>query len=125
MNPLTILLIELGLSLGFSLTVIVLINRPLRNVLLETCGTNTRAEFWMVFTYLMLLAAPLLPVMFLSAAGSATMPTALVVIKDSLFRILVGIFFALAMIGRVIFKSIDPKTPVAAPNDQADATAEV
>lgn len=107
MSSLAIFLTELTLSIGFSLTVIALLRRPLRNVLIESCGTNTRAEFWMVFTQLMLIAAPLLPVVFLSAAGSNATPEALIVIKDGLFRILLGIFFALAMIGRVIWKTIN------------------
>lgn len=107
MSSLAIFLTELGLSIGFSLTVIVLLRRPLRNVLIESCGTNTRAEFWVVFTQLMLIAAPLMPVVFLSAAGSSANPEALIIIKDGLFRILLGIFFALAMMGRVVWKTID------------------
>ena len=107
MNPLAVFLTELALSLGISLVIIALLRPLLRGVLIEACGTPTRAEFWLMFTQLMLIAAPLLPVVFMSAAGDTVSPTPLIVVKDSLFRILSGVFVALAMIGRVIWKTID------------------
>jgi hypothetical protein len=120
MNPLTTFLTELALSIGFSLTVIAVLKRPLRNVQLETCGTATRAEFWMVFTYLMLLTAPILLVVFLSTAGNSGTTTALVVIKDGLFRVLLGNFLALAMIDHIILNSIDPQAPFDPLTDRPD-----
>ncbi len=120
MSPLLIFITELTLSLGLSLIVIVLLRPLLRNVLIETCGNSTRAEFWVMFTQLMLIAAPLMPVVFLSATGDAVTPTPLIVIKDSLFRILLGMFVALTMIGRVIWKTIDNDAPASVIADESD-----
>jgi hypothetical protein len=106
MTNLTLFLIEITLCVMLSLAVISLIKPYLSDVLAETCGTAKRAAFWVMFTQLMLVIAPLLLVVFFTDVrpGSPSYPAE--AIKDTLFRSLLGIFIAIAMIGRVIWKSV-------------------
>lgn len=85
----------------------------LREILVDTCGTQPRAEFWVMFTQLMLFIAPLLIVIFYAPTKEVTNINVTEVIQDTLFRSLLGDFLALTMIGRVISKSIDTLTDAA------------
>ena len=50
MSTLILVVLEIMLCLGISLALIWLIKPLLRDVLIETCGTQRRAEFWVMFT---------------------------------------------------------------------------
>ena len=120
MDTLTIFLIEVLLCLGISLMLIYLLKPLLREVLIETCGTATRADFWVMFTQLMMIISPLLIVIFFAptlASGPVHITEAL---QDTLFRSLLGDFIALAMIGKVIWKSIKNIPLPALPQPEAD-----
>jgi hypothetical protein len=106
MNTPILALIEILLCLGMSLLLISLLKPLLRDILIETCGTPKRAEFWLMFTQLMLLISPLLLVVFFIPTDPLTNINIAKAIKETLFRILLGDFIALAAIGRVIAKSI-------------------
>ena len=107
MNTLALFLIEVAICVGISFSVVYLLKPLLREILVETCGTKTRAEFWVMFTQLMLFIAPLLIVIFFAPTGEVVNINITEVIQDTLFRSLLGDFIALAMIGQVIWKSID------------------
>ena len=85
---------------------IYLLKPLLRQVLIETCGTNTRAEFWVMFTQLMLIISPLLIVIYFAPTTDSVPINVAEAIQDTLFRSLLGDFIALAMIGQVIWRSI-------------------
>ena len=106
MSALSLFLIEIGLSLCFSLTVIFLLRPYLKAVLVDTCGTVTRSDFWVMFTQIMLLISPLLIVIYFAPVQLDVRINTALAIKDTLFRSLLGLFIALAMIGHVIWKSI-------------------
>ena len=90
----------------FSFLLIYLLKPVLRQVLIETCGTNTRAEFWVMFTQLMLIISPLLIVIYFAPTTDSVPINAAEAIQDTLFRSLLGDFIALSMIGQVIWRSI-------------------
>jgi hypothetical protein len=102
--------LEITLCLGISLSLIWLIKPLLRDVLIETCGTQKRAEFWVMFTQLMLVISPLLPVIYFIPTSDAPTVHAAEALKGTLFRTLLGDFIALASIGQVIWKSIKSST---------------
>lgn len=106
MNTLTLVVVEIVLCLGISIALIMLIKPLLRDVLIETCGTQKRAEFWVMFTQLMLVISPLLLVIYFIPTGASTAVNVAEALKDTLFRTLLGDFIALASIGQVIWKSI-------------------
>ena len=120
MNTLTLFIIEVSLSFGISATVVILIKPLLRDVLIETCGTKKRAEFWVMFTQLMLVISPLLIVIYFAPTSTVVPPNIAETLKDTLFQSLLGVFIALAMIGQVIWKSITParNEPVNTPNKE-------
>jgi len=110
MNTLALFLIEVFICVGISFSVVYLLKPLLREILVDTCGTLTRAEFWVMFTQLMLFIAPLLIVIFFAPTKEVIDINVTKVIQDTLFRSLLGDFIALAMIGQVIWKSIDTST---------------
>lgn len=106
MNNGLLFLSEIGLSLIISLFLIYWFTPLLRDVLIETCGKQNRADFWVRYTHFMLVISPLLIVVFLSNAPDSPEPNIIMQIQDTLFHILMGIFIALVAIGKVIWKSI-------------------
>lgn len=99
-------LIQVTLSLSTSLVVIALLKTQLRDVLVEICGTATRAAFWISFTQLMLVIGPLLLVILFTDLRPGVSAYPAEEIKDAVFRSLFAIFIAIALIGRVIRKSV-------------------
>lgn len=106
MNSGLLFLSEIGLSLVISAYLIFWFTPLLRDVLIETCGRQNRADFWVRYTQFMLVISPLLIVVFLSKAPGSPEPNIVMQIQDTLFHILMGIFIALAAIGKVIWKAI-------------------
>ena len=107
MNTLALFTIEITISLSISLSVISLLKGLLSEVLSETCGTEKRAAFWVMFTQLMLYLAPLLIVVYFIPTDPVTEKNLVLTLKDTLFYSLLGMFLGLAVIGKVIWKSID------------------
>jgi len=106
MDSLIIFSIEVLISLGVSMTLILLIRPLLRGVLVETCGTHERADFWLMFTQLMLAIAPLLLVIFFTHSIDESVVLPALFVKDTLFRSLIGVFFGLLLIGHVMWRSV-------------------
>ena len=107
MNGGLLFLSEIGLSLAISLFLIYWLTPLLRDVLVETCGKQNRADFWVRYTQFMLVISPLLIVILLSKAPDSHDPNVVLQIQDTLFRILIGVFIALSVIGKVIWRSIN------------------
>jgi hypothetical protein len=68
MSNITLFLIQISLCFSIGMAVIALLKPHLTDVLTETCGTAKRAAFWVMFTQLMLVIAPLLLVVFFTDA---------------------------------------------------------
>ena len=105
MNTLSLFTIEVLLCLGISIAVILLLKPLLRDVLIETCGTTKRAAFWVMFSQLMLIISPLLIVIFFAPTEASITINIAEAMQDTLFISLLGVFVALAMIGRIMWKS--------------------
>ena len=106
MSPLTHFLLSITFCLGISAGVIMVIKAKLRDVLIETCGTEKRADFWLTFTQLMVLIAPLMIVIFFSPTSAITEANSITYLKNALFQTLFGLFTGLAVTGKVIWRSI-------------------
>ncbi|MEJ2611657.1 MAG: hypothetical protein P8179_16660 [Candidatus Thiodiazotropha sp.] len=107
MNALALFSIEIIICLSISLVITYRLKGLLMDVLIETCGTEKRAAFWVIFTQLMLYLAPLLIVVYFTPNGAISEKSLLVALKDTLFYSLLGVFIGLAIIGKVIWKSIN------------------
>ncbi|MDH5178842.1 MAG: hypothetical protein OEZ39_08835 [Gammaproteobacteria bacterium] len=98
---------EIALCFTISLITILLLQKPLRDVLIDSCGAAQRADFWLVFTRLMLVVTPLMLVIFFTKTGTDIAPNSLLLLKETLFRSLLGIFGGLLIMGRVIWRSVE------------------
>ena len=121
MNDFVIFTLEIVTCLAISGVVIYILNPLLTDVLNETCGTAKRAMFWVRFTDIMLLISPLLMVIFFTHTGEFSAPSPLIIFKDTLFRSLLGEFIGLALIGQIIWKSINPTIKSNESNNTADS----
>ncbi|HXF80081.1 MAG TPA: hypothetical protein VN598_14520 [Usitatibacter sp.] len=104
---------EVAACLALSALVVVRLNRLLRRIGAEVCergGAST--EFWIAYTQLMMFVAPLLLVAYFSRAGFYYRPVQQ--LQSSLFLILLGQFVGLVLVGRAVWKTINP-TPATAP----------
>ncbi|MET0001353.1 MAG: hypothetical protein ABW125_18315 [Candidatus Thiodiazotropha lotti] len=106
MSAFTIFLMEVFLCLGSSSILVILLRPHLRAVLTDNCGTQERADFWVMFTQLMLVISPLLVVVFFAPTEAVSELSVANELRETLFRVLLGDFLALSAIGYVIWKTI-------------------
>ncbi len=106
MNTLTLVIGEILLCFTISMCLVYLLRPLLQDVLAETCGTEKRAAFWVMFSQLLLVIAPLLLVIYFVPVDVTETINIAAALKDTLFRSLLGVFIALTIMGQVIWKSI-------------------
>lgn len=94
MNGYFLLLVEAATSLTVSLAVLYALSRPLMNVLQRICPDEQAAAFWLSYTKIMLLIAPLLLVLMadLFADFSDPMDTWRFSLIVALGGILIGLY---------------------------------
>lgn len=98
MNQITTYIVSLIVTLLVSTLVTLLLRAALRRVLVDLCGTEERANFWTIFSMIMLIATPLVIGMGYTPEVSAS--------SDLFFEMarqlrgnFFGYLFALAVIG--------------------------
>lgn len=105
MDAIHVFFAEIAASLVVSGFILLRLQKLLRRIGNESCeqgGGST--EFWVAYTQIMMVIAPLLLVALLSKAGQNA---ALVEqLKSSLGVVLSGQFLGLALVGRAVWKSI-------------------
>jgi hypothetical protein len=106
MGNLAVFILEVVLCSAISFALVRLLKSQLRHILEEICGSATRAEFWVVFTQLMLFISPLLIVTFFTQTVGQGLPNPVAIFQETLFRSLLGAFIALSTIGYVIWTAI-------------------
>ncbi|MCU7853759.1 MAG: hypothetical protein KZQ80_16270 [Candidatus Thiodiazotropha sp. (ex Monitilora ramsayi)] len=106
MDLLLLITLEITLCLVISFILIRLLKPLLREVLTDTCGTDKRADFWVMFTQLMLVISPLLVVVYFTPTVEISRLNLAYELKQALFRTLLGDFIALSVIGQVMWRSI-------------------
>jgi len=114
MDAVTVFFSEVAASIVISAFILVRLQRLLRGIGTQVCEQGGGAtEFWLAYTQLMMLVAPVLLISWFSHAGQhATMVAQL---KSSFGVVLSGQFIGLALVGRAVWKSIVRPTPAAAP----------
>ena len=110
MNAITILSLELGVSLAVSTLILLRLQALIRRVGNEVCDRSPGAtEFWIAYTQLMMLVAPLLLVSWFSQAGHYSLPVDQ--IKSSIAVVLCGQVLGLAFVGRAVWRSMVASPP--------------
>lgn len=97
---------QIVLSLVVSITLHALLRPVLYDILLGACGTPQRAAFWLRFTQINLVIAPLLLVIMFAPVTEATLPGPTELVRDTLLRALSGAFGSVLVMGQVIWKTV-------------------
>jgi hypothetical protein len=116
MNGMNVFFAEVAASILISLFILVRLQHLLRRIgdQCEQGGGST--EFWVAYTQIMMLVAPVLLIAYFSQAGSYG--TSVAQIKASFGVVLTGQFIGLALVGRAVWKLIvrpaaeTPRAPV-------------
>ncbi len=98
MNPYLLLFAELLISIVASLAVLHILYRPLVNVLDRVCPDEQAASFWLLYTRMMLMLAPLVLVLTVDLISNFSNP--LDTLRLALVAALVGLLIGLLMIGK-------------------------
>ena len=110
-NASTVFLFEVAASLAISTLILLRLRHMLRNVGNEVCEQGGRAtDFWVAYTELMMLVAPLALIAWFSKAGQYY---GVAQLQHSFGVVLTGQFIGLALVGRAVWKSIVRPTPPA------------
>jgi hypothetical protein len=105
MSEFTLFTIEVTLSLITSGFVIYTLSDALYHLILELCGTEARAKFWISYLNVMLVITPLLAVVIFGKS-SILVEANFSFFKNALTWILSGMFVSLGAIGFQIMQSI-------------------
>ena len=105
MNATTVFAIGSVSTLVIAMGIVWYLRRPLRNILIELCGTEERAEFWTVFAAV---AMGVVPVIFAIACRPEPGPYAPAVFElaNQLKWGLIGLIGTVIVLGWVIGRSI-------------------
>lgn len=113
MDNYLLLLVESLTSIAVSLTVLYVLSRPLMNVLSRICPDEHAAAFWLSYTKVMLLLAPLLLVLSVDMFAHFSDP--MDTWRFSLIVALGGILIGLYMVGERLGRFVtSPRTTGAA-----------
>ena len=107
----TVLALGIAGSILTSSSMWIWLRAPLREVIAQLCDHRGSPDFWSRYTLLMLLTAPLAIVIFFSPDHIVSSVDAL---RRMLLAILLGHFFAFALVGRSLFNAANRVSPFAA-----------
>ena len=95
MNIVTVFFVEIAITLVIVLLVIRYLRSFLRQILLDLCGTEGRAQFWTTFTNIVLLSLPMVSALGFSPTTSLANPTIAIAhqLQSNLITFMVGLIF--------------------------------
>lgn len=105
MDSVTVFLCQIAVSIAVSLLILARLQSLLRRIGTEVCeqgGGST--EFWVAYTQLMMVLAPLLLVAIVSHAGRTLSPVEQ--LQSSLAVVISGQLAGLVLVGRAVWKMI-------------------
>ena len=111
MNTLLAFTIEIGLTVLAFVVITGYLRPHLKRVLLDLCRTEDRAQFWMVFSNILLIGSPLIIALGFHPEAS-TLDASIFEIIGRLSGNLAGYLFALIGIGMIVsfFALVAPKS---------------
>ena len=111
MNAVTVFFLEVAASIVISSVILVRLQHLLRDIGSKCEQGGGATEFWVAYTQLMMLVAPVLLISWASQAGSYG--TLVAQLKASFGIVLTGQFIGLALVGRAVWKTLVPSKPAA------------
>jgi hypothetical protein len=110
-SPVSVFFAEVAASIAISTLILVRLQHLLRDIGSECEQGGGATEFWVAYTQIMMLVAPVLLIAWFSQAGSYAEPVRQ--LKTSLGVVLTGQFIGLALVGRAVWKTLVPAAPAA------------
>ena len=104
MNELTLLLIEIVISIITSIAIMLLISPTLKSALVDLCPTEKQANFWLAYTRTMMLISPLLLVLLINSTHKGDMFSD---IRAAFIAALTGLLIGLFFIGKKMYIPVD------------------
>jgi len=105
MNASVLFLCGLALTFAISISVVIYLKAPLRQILIELCGTAERAAFWTTFSGIVLTAVPVIFAMQVRPENSANVLAAFE-LADQLKWGLIGLVLSIAVLAWVVSRFI-------------------
>ena len=105
MNATTVFALGSMGTLAIGAAVVLYLRRPLRNILVELCGNEERAEFWTAFSAVVVGVVPVIFAMVCHPAPGPDTP-AVLELADQLKWGLIGLTGSVLMLGWVVGRSI-------------------
>lgn len=126
MHPVAVFALEEAACLAVSVLILARLQHLLRRLGTQCEKGGASTEFWVAYTQLMMIVAPMLLVAWWSHAGWNS--SEVEQLKSSLSVVLAGQFLGLALVGRAVWKVIasparEDKPAVAAPGSTVAAEA--
>ena len=105
LSGINLFVVSLSVSLTVSLSILVILRKPLRSVLVELCRSDSHAEFWLQLGSIWVTLVPAVSVMFHPVVAGAVddMPAAMLELVVRVRTSIIGLLLALAVIGLVLF----------------------
>lgn len=101
MDTINLFIAEIIISLTLSATTLLVLSKPLNNVLNDLCPTKKQADFWLAYTRMMLSISPLLLVLVVDSFVSSD--DVMAHVRIALMAALAGLVIGMIIVGRRIF----------------------
>ena len=109
MNAVNVFFAEVAASIAISILILMRLQHLLRSIGDQCEQGGGATEFWIAYTQLMMLVAPVLLISWFSQAG--TYGTLVAQLKSSFGVVLSGQFIGLALVGRAVWKTLVRPAP--------------
>jgi uncharacterized membrane protein YhaH (DUF805 family) len=101
MSSIFVFLLGLAITIGLSLAIVWYLSSHMEWVLIDLCGTERRADFWMAFSNIILILVPLIFAMQVSSAAGDSGPLVLQLIYQLKWS-LIGLVTSLLALGAIL-----------------------
>jgi hypothetical protein len=120
-NALELFLAQITLSLVLSIAILLRLQSLMRRIGIQVCEEGGMAtEFWISYTQLMMIIAPLMLVSWFDGPRNIA---GVEQVRSALATVLFGQFLGLALVGRAVWNAFVRKAKPAAPPAPANAAA--
>lgn len=110
MQSLLALFLQIAIPLLAGIAVTAHLRQVTRVLLVDLCGTDDRANFWVRTTGILLTGTPLALVLIFGHGGESALAE---IIRQAAMLSLVGILLAVAFLARLIWKRVPPPAQAA------------
>ncbi len=112
MNDIAVFLIGIGVTLATSFVAVAYLKPHLRKILIDLCGTEERADFWTVFSIVILVLTPVIATMSIRPRAGQDV-SIVYALSDQILGGLIGLAGSVIIMGLILSRFILPIRPPA------------